>query len=856
MPGKRIDFERLAAALLECAESILPPWLPGRREGHEWTGLRTSAGGPGDSWKVNLHTGEWGHFASGARGGDLTALYKEIHACASMREAALAVMPLVGWDPKDYLGHDEAPPVQTPRQAPVPVPETKKPARQGETWVTIRPVPDWAPAATFKHHHRKPEDITHVAEYRIGAVLEGYVVRFRTSDGGKETLPYTWCQSETRGGTMAWRWRKWDDPAPLFHARKALPEGRIVLVVEGERCAEALQAWLDEHLPELDIHVITWPGGANRWHQAAWVALRGHTVLLWPDCDSQREPLTRQERAALVDAESVQLAAAAKPYLPAHKQPGMAAMVGIAELLRQELACTARILDIPGPGDLPDGWDCVDAIEKDDWTASRMQTMLDSRHPLDVGHDGPAAAGQGDAQNHGDGGREMPGWLLPFWDAGKARWMVSRKLVIRALEGDPALAGVVAFNELTMSAEAVTDWPWLRGSSGPLQDATDLMLDRWFSEQYGLPSISRQALEEGILSTAYANRFHPVRDWLQSLKGATRDANLLDHWLIHALGYDENELEPLLLEYLQLVGRYWVLGIVNRVMRPGCKFDYCPVLEGKGGLRKSTLIEVLVGSKWYSDTHFDLTRGKEGQEQVQGIVLYELAELSVFSRGEMELIKAFISAKVDRYRAAYGRTVSQFPRQCIFAGTTNKKDWLRDRTGNRRWWPIPVLHRIDTDWVEAHRDQIFAEAYAAYLEGTRYSPSQDEEDRLFIPQQEARLADTAVTTKLLEVLTRAPSQAGIGAIVHGMSEFLTLSQIVEALGVDSAKSTPALESQVRDWLYSEGWVRLKKQSHGVRAWGMQRPKDWPAGDKEEPEAAAASPSDDQPIGGADDDTPF
>jgi hypothetical protein len=196
----------------------------------------------------------------------------------------------------------------------------------------------------------------------------------------------------------------------------------------------------------------------------------------------------------------------------------------------------------------------------------------------------------------------------------------------------------------------------------------------------------------------------------------------LDKWLVYAIGETPDSLPKPVFEYLRLVGRFWLLGMVNRVMEPGCKFDYCPVLEGPGGLGKSTLVEALAGPEYFSDTHFDVSRGKEGQEQVQGLWMYEIAELAGFGKAEIQLIKAFISAKVDRYRQSYGRVVESFPRQCVLVGTTNERTYLRDRTGNRRFWPIPVRHRINIPWVRKWRDQLLAEAFVLSGEGAEFTP--------------------------------------------------------------------------------------------------------------------------------------
>ena len=435
--------------------------------------------------------------------------------------------------------------------------------------------------------------------------------------------------------------------------------------------------------------------------------------------------------------------------------------------------------------------------------------------------------GETDAENSGGPGAACPEWLARYWDVKRCRWMISRQLVMDALTQDESLAGVLALNELSGNIEARRDWPWMHGRAGPIKGSTDLMLGLYLSDTYGLPSIPRAALTEAIDSIAQSSLFHPIRDYLVQLEWDNQPR--LDQWLSRVLYDDRDRISPALSEYVGLVGRFLILGMVYRVMQPGCKFDYCPVFEGPGGLGKSTLVKTLAGKSYFSDAYFNLARGKEGQEQVQGLWLYEISELSSFSKAEIALIKAFISAQVDRYRPSYGRVVESYPRQCIMVGTTNETSYLRDRTGNRRFWPVPVTRRIHLNWLESQRDQLFAEAFVRFQRGERYTPTPEEELRLFYPMQESRLVETAVMSEMHDLLTRTPHLSGIGAEVHGMANFVTLAQLTQALGVTAAKSSAPLEKQIRDWLQFEGWVRIRKQVAGARVWGYERPQGWPSG---------------------------
>lgn len=854
-PLPPINFQALSDALLSRAETLVPAWLPGgRRNGHEWVcgGLH---GGEGTSCSVNLHTGRWADFASDEKGGDLVSLYAAIHGL-DQGKAAVAVARDEGLE--DVAGVQRDASHQRPER-PEPPPPAAKPARQEEGWATVRPVPTNAPAPTFRHYSRPASDIVRTAEYRLGDDLHGYVVRFRTSDGGKDDLPYTWCQS-ARDGAAKWHWKQFDEPRPLYLPGRSLPNGRTVILVEGERKAELLQQLLDAQAPGIYC-VVGWPGGCKAWAKADWSWIAGSTVLAWPDTDSKRVPLTMKESQDCPDEATREALKASKPYLPAHKQPGMAAMLGIGHLLEREHGCKVQLLAIDGPGIKPDGWDAADAIETDGWDFARVLAFFGTAHALPPEGDQPAVPQQPAAKKIDDpvgtdGGDSpespaaLPWWLECFYDPVKGRWNLSRKTVILALRHDPVLQGVLGFNELSNTMEARRNWPFPHGRAGKITGAVDLLLGNWLSKTYGLPSITRQAIMEAMETVSYENAWHPVREWLGGLQwdGKCR----IDKWLIHAIGETPDALDPKMREYLALVGRFWLIGMVMRVIEPGSKFDYCPVLEGPGGLGKSTMVETLVSTAWYSDTRFDIESGKESQEQIQGTWGYELGELDQMGKAGITAIKAFISSKVDRYRPAYGRVVEEHPRQCVLVGTTNENTYLRDRTGNRRFWPIPVRNPIKIEWLAKYREQLFAEAYSLYLEGSTCIPTREQESRLFAPVQESRMIETAVTSELLAVLTRQPTASGIGAIVNQLTDFVTLAQLVKALDMDAGKSTAGLESQIRSWMTHQGWQHKKRQVNGVRAHGWERPANWPAPETDDPAADAGSythetPADDEPF---------
>ena len=167
-------------------------------------------------------------------------------------------------------------------------------------------MPENAQQPTFWHPARQLDSLEHKAEYRVGDDLHGFVMRFRKSDGDKETIPYTFCSS-ARDGSRAWKWKTWSEPRPLYFPGHSLPDGRTVILVEGELKADVLQQVLDAVAPRIYC-VASWPGGSNAWKKAGWDWLAGSTVLMWPDCDGQRERLTKAEQAKVKDNKEAQKA--------------------------------------------------------------------------------------------------------------------------------------------------------------------------------------------------------------------------------------------------------------------------------------------------------------------------------------------------------------------------------------------------------------------------------------------------------------------------------------------------------------------------------------------------------------------
>ena len=242
----------------------------------------------------------------------------------------------------------------------------------------------------------------------------------------------------------------------------------------------------------------------------------------------------------------------------------------------------------------------------------------------------------------------------------------------------------------------------LTGHGPVFDDHASIVLRLKIEQEYGVKA-SVEYFNDFCLKEAYEHRVHPVRDRVAALQTTWDGKPRIETWLIDHLGAPDTP-------YFRAIGRIWMVAGVKRVRDPGCKFDQLLVLEGPQGAGKSSVLRALaMEADWFSD-FFPLTDDpKRVIEALQGKFVVEMAELSGMRKTDVEPLKALISRQVDEARMAYGRQTRRHPRQCILAGTTNNTKYLRDVTGARRFWPVPV-GEIDIDAFRRVVPQLWAEA--------------------------------------------------------------------------------------------------------------------------------------------------
>jgi len=364
--------------------------------------------------------------------------------------------------------------------------------------------------------------------------------------------------------------------------------------------------------------------------------------------------------------------------------------------------------------------------------------------------------------------------------------------------------GVIAFDELAQRTVKLKPPPYKGGCVGEWDDQDDARTAMWLGRVFYFTPGSR-LIREAVDVLSRENSFHPIQRWLIGLKhdGTKR----LDYWMKDHLGVDRSE-------YSTMISRMFLIGMVARAMEPGCKFDYCLVLEGEQGLRKSSVLRLL-GGEWYGDTDLDL-QSKDSMDSLRGKWVYEFSEMGAVTRVESSRQKSFITRQVDEFRPAYGSRTIRCPRQVVFTGTVNEWEWNKDPTGGRRFWPVRIRQEIDAEKFDQSREQLFAEAFAAWDAGEKFWPTREEQIKIFDPVQ---LAST-IQESFVDVLADFVEQKSFGNI-----DFSLAHAAQEGLKIEPSKLTRDIQTRIGHALHELGCTRVEKRTNSIRYWYRPPVKD-------------------------------
>lgn len=325
----------------------------------------------------------------------------------------------------------------------------------------------------------------------------------------------------------------------------------------------------------------------------------------------------------------------------------------------------------------------------------------------------------------------------------------------------------------------------------PVSDVDEIEAAIWLDERYKI-DVSVLVARQAMQVVAEGNAVHPVREYLRSLKwdGLER----LDGWLSDFCGAPKKKI-------IRAYSRRWMISAVARVMQPGCKVDTTLIIQGDQGIGKSTAFAILSGGVWFSDTAVNL-KDKDAMAALQGVWIYEFAELDTVRRVEQTAVKAFLTSRVDRFRPSYGRNFIRAERQCVIVGTTNDLGFLRDRTGSRRFWPVQV-GQVDIEALTRVRDQLWAEALAAYKSGEQWHLTEDEEERR--KASEHLFVEEDAWTEAIEAWLRKQPDARVSS----------LSVWTEGLGKRGGDLTQSHRRRVIDVLLKLGCEKVHTRKGNV-----------------------------------------
>lgn len=379
--------------------------------------------------------------------------------------------------------------------------------------------------------------------------------------------------------------------------------------------------------------------------------------------------------------------------------------------------------------------------------------------------------------------------------------------VVRILRHDAGWVGVIAYDEFAGSIVKRKAPPFEPAEAGEWLDIDDRRLAHWLSEHYGLLRVKRDVIMDAVLLTGDKNRFHEVREYLDRLTWDGKPR--LTHWLHAYVGAEDTP-------YARAVGVKWMVGAVARVMRAPreTKMDNVLILEAQQGAGKSTAFKILF-DPWFTDAAFEIGT-PDGNLIIRGMWCVELAELDGFNRADASRSKAFFSRTSDRYRSPYGHRPITVVRQGVFAGSVNHSAYLKDDTGNRRYWSIAAGY-IALDELREDRDQLWAEALHLYRAGTQWWVSAGE-TVMFTEQQEQRYIGDAYEDKIRAWLDEPDTDSGGGKLMK-----VTVRQIMgSCLRLEVGKWTLPEQQRVGRIMARIGWPR-RRSGGGSREWVYMRP---------------------------------
>lgn len=418
------------------------------------------------------------------------------------------------------------------------------------------------------------------------------------------------------------------------------------------------------------------------------------------------------------------------------------------------------------------------------------------------------------------------------------------------LENDERFKGLFWLNESSNQVVLAKDPPWSGGNRDEFTDTDGCEMAAWLQhpDHYRM-AVSDELALKAVITVARRHRRHPIRQYLQALKwdGEAR----LDRMFVDLFGAEDRT-------YNIQAARCFMVSAVSRILwfdpkQPfvGSKVDFMLVLEGLQGKKKTTSMQSLFGSSWYVET-LESPAGKDFYQVILGCWGVEIAEMDSFNKADVTAVKGAITRLVDKYRAPYERVPRSYRRECVFVGTTNESEYLRDHTGGRRFLPVRVRDdgQINIDALREARDQLWAEAVHLFNQGVQWWDLPDD----VAAEQEARFFEDSWEGRISRWLAgKAPGENAYPARLYGvLPDWATTDELLSyAIGVDAARHGRPEQMRISNIMKRLGWRHER-----VRADDGRRERRWLSASDSSGTSGPAAPATPVSRVEVDDDCPF
>lgn len=388
---------------------------------------------------------------------------------------------------------------------------------------------------------------------------------------------------------------------------------------------------------------------------------------------------------------------------------------------------------------------------------------------------------------------EKYGWMAEWTRHENGKPISNLDNAIHALRNAEELKEIFAYDMMARAAVLMKPVPGSKEYWNGTREVSDVDVSaiQEFLQDKWLSTLSKDTTHQAVELYASEHPFHPVREYLKKLSWDREER--LESWLSVYMGAEQTP-------YTAAVGKMFFISIVARIFKPGCKCDYMLIFEGEQGTEKSTACGVIAG-EWFSDNLPNVRHGdKDVSQHLNGKWLIEVSEMSAMSKADAEALKSFLTRRHERYRPPYGRKEVNLPRQCVFAGTTNKKAYLRDETGNRRFWPIGT-GTIGLDGLRRDRDQLFAEAVVLYQRGEPWWPESNFEAEHIKPEQDARFEEDPWKETIYEYLA-----------LESRTTIKEIATAFDGLNMEESRVDMGVQRRIAAILRTIGWTDVHSKT--------------------------------------------